>query len=167
MTTPSQSKSALLLLAILGLAFVPGCLLWRSAPPAPVESEPAESVSVESEPLDPFANKTPVEILAIALDGETAVLRESAIWKLPLGTYNAELAQIAQTDAFGRVRAAAVDKCTDAVALADIALHEPESWIKVKAIEKVTDKSVLESLAQSGNGIVRPAAEKRLAALKR
>ena len=114
-----------------------------------------------------LANLTTDEILAAARDGETAAIRESAIWKLPLGTYDAALAEIAKTNPYGRVRAAAVDKCTDAAALAEIALHEPESWIQVKAIEKVTDKSALETSAKSGNGLVRPAAEKRIAALKR
>ena len=98
----------------------------------------------------------------VALTGRTAAIRAEAIRMLPLGVHDAMLAGIARHDSFGMVRGAAVEKLTDAKALAEIAMSTDEPWIRAEATRKVSDKTVLAKLADDPSELVRRAAREAL-----
>lgn len=97
-----------------------------------------------------------------ALNGRTAAIRAEAIRMLPLGPHDAMLSEIARNDPFGMVRGAAVEKLTDAKALAEIAMSTDEPWIRAEATRKVSDKTVLDKLADDPSELVRRAAREAL-----
>lgn len=89
---------------------------------------------------------------------QSANSRAEAIRKLPLGTEQARLAEIARTDPFGIVRMAAVEKLLDKAALAEIAEKEEMPEIRAEAVRKISDRSLLEKFQKDESILVQRAA---------
>lgn len=78
------------------------------------------------------------------------------------GILQKELADIAVNDPDEYVRAAAMEELTDQALLADLAVNGPVSFIRKAAVEKLTDTSVLASVLKYDQSCVRMAAVKKL-----
>ena len=79
----------------------------------------------------------------------------------------AALANIAKTDSSSRIRMAAMSNpnLTDQTVFAYVAVHDPDEFVRILAIRKITDANVLESLKDTycnkGNHIWRPSTKAR------
>ena len=84
--------------------------------------------------------------------------REEKIRKLPIGAYQDQLAAIACTDPFGRVRLAAVEKLQNQADLVRVAESEPEAVIRAEAVRKIEDRNILKIFLDDKSELVRRAA---------